>query len=216
MLTTYDPRFAHFFGISRFAPPGDDDDDDDDDKSGKGGKGGKGGGGGGGGDPDALKAIEADRDKWKRLSRGHEDKSKDLQKELDALKAKSDDDTTGVQKLTERVEAAERELAESKLDALRMKIAARKGLTEAQAKRLVGKTEEELEEDADDLLETFKPSADDGDGDRGRARGRENRDDRRDDNGSRRPRENLRPGAKPDAKVEETDPIKLAEAVPRL
>jgi hypothetical protein len=82
---------------------------------------------------------------------------------------------------------------------LRLKVALKKGLTESQAKRLIGDTEEDLEKDADELLASFKDStSDDGQGP------------------SRRPRERLRPGAAPSAEAEETDPIKLAAKVPRM
>jgi hypothetical protein len=65
------------------------------------------------------------------------------------------------------------------------------------AKRLSGKTREELEADADELFADFKPE--DGGGPEPR----------------RRPTERLRPGAAPSSEPEETDPDKLAAKVPR-
>ena len=60
--------------------------------------------------------------------------------------------------------AAERELRETsqrlaELEGmeLRRDVAARKGLTPAQAKRLVGDTEEELLQDADEIVALFGP-----------------------------------------------------------
>jgi len=70
-----------------------------------------------------------------------------------------DRDKSEAQKLAERADAAERRATELETKALRLEVAAEKGLTPAQAKRLVGSTREELESDADELLETFKPAA---------------------------------------------------------
>ena len=76
------------------------------------------------------------------------------------LKEYEDRDKTEMERLTERAEAAERAAAETELRALRIEVAAEKGLTPAQAKRLVGSTRDELEADAKELLDTFKPAAD--------------------------------------------------------
>jgi len=55
----------------------------------------------------------------------------------------------------ERRTAAEQRAAEADLRATKLEVAFEKGLTPAQAKRLVGATREELEADADDILATF-------------------------------------------------------------
>jgi hypothetical protein len=107
-----------------------------------------------------------------------------------------DQNKTEAQKLEERATAAEQRASTTEREAMRMRVALRKGLTETQAKRLIGDTEEDLEKDADELLASFKPDTDD-------------------QGSSRRPRERLRPGAAPSAEAEETDPRKLAELVPR-
>src|SRR5690349_696993 len=61
-------------------------------------------------------------------------------------------------------ERRERELrarvTELELSEARREVAAAKGLSPAQAKRLVGTTREELEADADELLETFGGNGD--------------------------------------------------------
>lgn len=75
------------------------------------------------------------------------------------LKEFEDRDKTEAQKLIERADAAEKRAAEVEGRALRLEVAAEKGLTPAQAKRLVGSTREELETDADELLTTFKPAS---------------------------------------------------------
>ena len=68
------------------------------------------------------------------------------------------------------------------------------------AKRLSGKTREELEADAEELFADFAPSKG---------------DDEQPKPGSS-PRERLRPGTAPSSEPEETDPRKLADAVPRF
>ena len=71
------------------------------------------------------------------------------------LKEFEDRDKSDVQKLTDRAEAAERAAAEQATAAERLAVAFEKGLTPAQAKRLVGSTRDELEADADEVLRDF-------------------------------------------------------------
>jgi hypothetical protein len=89
-----------------------------------------------------------------------------------------------------------------------------KGLTPAHVKRLSGKTREEIEASADELLADFPlPKADNG----------AKPDDSEGDDGTgekpvppSKPREDIKPGGgDPDAGSEITDPAKLAEGVPR-
>lgn len=74
------------------------------------------------------------------------------------LKEFEDRDKSELERLTERAEAAEKAAIAAEVQSLRLEIAAEKGLTPAQAKRLVGDTRDELEADAQELLETFKPA----------------------------------------------------------
>lgn len=97
-------------------------------------------------------------------------------KEAETLRLKlreyEDRDKTEQQKLTERAEAAERKAAEVELRALRLEVAAEKGLTASQAKRLIGSTRDELESDADEMLADLRPgrpAGDAGQGPRGEA-----------------------------------------------
>lgn len=69
--------------------------------------------------------------------------------DYDDLKTKAE----GAKTLEDRVAEIERQAKESEARALRAEVANAKGLTTAQAKRLVGATREELEADADELLE---------------------------------------------------------------
>lgn len=97
------------------------------------------------------KALDAER----REKRAAEKRAADLEARL---KEFEDRDKTESTRAIERAEAAEKAAAAAESRALRLEIAAEKGLTPAQAKRLVGETREELEADASELLETFKPA----------------------------------------------------------
>lgn len=83
-------------------------------------------------------------------------------KEAETLRLKlqefEDRDKTEAEKVTERATAAESRATQAESRALRLEVAFEKGLTPAQAKRLVGESREDLEADADELLETFKPA----------------------------------------------------------
>jgi hypothetical protein len=68
-----------------------------------------------------------------------------------------DRNKTEGEKLTDRLTAAETRAQDAELRALRLEVAASKGLTPTQAKRLVGKTRDELEADADEIIEAFPP-----------------------------------------------------------
>lgn len=81
-------------------------------------------------------------------------------KEAEAAR-KGEDDATRTAREKQEAEAktaAEKDRADkAELKALRLEVAAEKGLKPSQAKRLVGTTKEELEADADEILEDFKP-----------------------------------------------------------
>jgi len=122
-------------------------------------------------------------------------------KDLEPLAAKAqeleDANKTESQKLTERAAAAEKVATDAQSELMRLRVGVRKGLTEKQASRLVGATEEDLEADADELLESFggagKPVP--------KVAGK--------------PTERLRGGTDPDEPLEENDPRKLAELIRR-
>lgn len=97
------------------------------------------------------KALDAER----REKRAAEKRAADLEARL---KEFEDRDKTESTRATERAEAAEKRAAEAEARALRLEVASEKGLTPAQAKRLVGDSREELEADAQELLDTFKPA----------------------------------------------------------
>lgn len=125
--------------------------------------------------------------------------------DLKAKAARADEQAasskTDLEKLTEQIDGLKKAQAEADQKALRAEVAMAKGLTAAQAKRLAGTTKEELEADADEILEAFpvntgepsKPAPP-----------------------SRQPRPALAGGGDPTEEPVETDPTKLAASVPRL
>ncbi|EHM24208.1 hypothetical protein SPW_7302 [Streptomyces sp. W007] len=148
---------------------------------------GTGGGGGGGGTPPAVNehgypdntptadmTAEHQAAYWKHYARKHEALAKSAPDaaELERLRAaEAELATRKAAELTdaERLQAekdaaetarltAERERDEARAEALRITVAATKGLTPKQAARLQGSTKEELEADADELLQDFTPS----------------------------------------------------------
>lgn len=129
--------------------------------------------------------------------------------DYDDLKAKAarfaeleEKDKTESQKLADTNRVLEDRARKAEIDLCRYRVAMRKGLTETQARRLVGSSEEELETDADDLVAAFKSSEPEPAPPAPAP-------------GTGRPKEKLRPGTVPDAEPEETDPAKLAAAIPR-
>jgi len=114
------------------------------------------------------------------------------------LKELDDKDKSETEKLADRLAAAEKRADEADARVIRAEVAAAKGLTPAQAKRLTGSTREELEADAAELLETFAPRH--GDADR--------------PNPTNRPKEDLRGGGDPTQRLD-PDMRKLVAEIPR-
>ncbi|MFI1197705.1 hypothetical protein ACH4T9_31215 [Micromonospora sp. NPDC020750] len=96
----------------------------------------------------AIDRMKAERNEERKARRALEAKVAEYEK---AEQAKADADKTEA----ERRAAAEQRADQAELRALRLEVAAEKGLTPAQAKRLVGATREELEADADEIREAF-------------------------------------------------------------
>ncbi|WP_329168286.1 hypothetical protein OG709_29835 [Streptomyces sp. NBC_01267] len=112
---------------------------------------------------------------WKYQSRKHEQRASQAPDaaELEQLRAAaaeltahkagqlSDAERLQAEKAaeTDKRTAAERERDEARAEALRLRVAAEKALTPAQADRLRGSTREELEADADELLSLFPASS---------------------------------------------------------
>jgi hypothetical protein len=139
---------------------------------------------------------------WSLIQNLRRDNSKlKTDRDQSAAKVKEFEDAqkTEQQKAEEARLEAQHTASTATLEAARLRVALKKGLTEIQAKRLVGDTEEQLEADADELLASFTTDDDDNGG----------------QGPTRRPTERLRTGAAPSSQPEETDPAKLAAMVPR-
>lgn len=88
-----------------------------------------------------VEALTTERD---TLKKSVDEKAREGESENDRLK----------RELKEAQEKAAKG-GETSKETLKLRVALRKGLSEVQAKRLVGDTEEELVKDADELLESF-------------------------------------------------------------
>lgn len=125
-------------------------------------------------------------------------KVRDLEPLAKRAKELEDASKSDIERATEALTVAEKRAQEAELKALKLEVAAEKGLNASQARRLVGTTKEELEADADDLIDTFRS------------------DEETVADAPRKPRERLRPGATPPEEPEKNDPYKRArEAMKR-
>ena len=177
-------------------------DDDPQDKPPATGDNGDGGDAGAG----AKKALDAER----AARRKADADAKAARDELAKLQATINEGKTDGERMTAKLVELEARANEADMRAMRAEVAQSKGLTAAQARRLQGKTVEELEADADELLSAFKPVDGAAEGGTGTGTGTTGQ------TGTGRPRENLRPGATPPAdNTEPYDATKLLAAVPR-
>lgn len=106
-------------------------------------------------DADYVKKLRDEAAKYRTEARANADAATKLAA-IEAEKAKAD------QTAAEREAAAEQRAAQAEARALRLDVAFEKGLTPAQAKRLVGASREELEADADEILRDFPALKPDG------------------------------------------------------
>lgn len=99
-------------------------------------------------------------DYWKERSRRWERQAKRNQQNLATFKQSVEDESkTEVQRLTDRITAAEAAAAQARLDAARYRVGAGAGLPEQWIARLAGSTEEELAADAAELAKSLGPQA---------------------------------------------------------
>lgn len=156
-------------------------------------------------DAPEVEEFDAERAKAKIAKANQE--AKNLRERLKAAEEKAarldeieQAGQSDVEKLTAKVAEYERKAQEAERRALVAEVAQEKGLTPAQAKRLVGNSLEELQADADELLTSFKPQEGDTDGT---------------PPPEGKPTPHLRGGGDPTQAPETTDPAQLAEMVPR-
>lgn len=147
-----------------------------------------------GGSDGAQKALAAER----KARRAAEKALKDAAAKLQAA---DDKDKSETERLQNSVTVAEKRADDAEQRLLRLEVGAEKGLSYAQARRLVGATREELETDAGELLEAF-----------GAGGSKDDKEPEKKPATSRKPVEKLRPGAAPDAE-EKVDSGKLAASI---
>lgn len=125
-----------------------------------------------GGNPPAPPANTFTQEQLDRIVEERLARERKKYADYDDLKAKADElskleesKKSADQKLLERIEAAEKRAAAAeeateaaKLDALKARVAAARGLTDSQAARLQGATVEELEADATELFGEPQPA----------------------------------------------------------
>lgn len=134
---------------------------------------------------------------------------RDAEKRAQAAEAKvkeaEDAEKTEVERLQGQVTDLTKRAEASEAKATRFEVAAAKGLSLAQARRLVGSTKEELEADADEMRTEL------GLKDEGKGKGEEE-EKPKEEQGIGRPKEDLRAGASNEGD-EEPDAGKLADSI---
>jgi hypothetical protein len=152
--------------------------------------------------------------------------------DLDELrnKAAEHDKSKGkIDQVLEKLTAAETRASSAEAANLRRDVADELGLSARQARRLTGKTRDELLADGREMIEDMGIKPKSGSAEIGKTgeveEGSEEAEEEAEEESTvrrpppvrtRRPQENLRPGApRTDSKPEETDPLKLAALIPR-
>jgi chromosome segregation ATPase len=110
----------------------------------------------------SAEALRKQLEKARREAANYRTKVRELEPLASKAKELEDAGRSDLEKLTARAEKAEQERAQVEARALRLEVAFEKGLTPAQAKRLVGASREELEADADEILRDFPALKPDG------------------------------------------------------
>lgn len=142
------------------------------------------------------KDWKSEAEKWKSQSRKNEAQAKANAEAARRLAELEEKDKSEADKAAQKLADAEARASASELRLLKLEVGAEKGLTQDQAKRLVGATREDLESDADELIEAFGVN--------------QAEDDEEEDQAppERQPRENLRPGRKGNADLPlNSDPL---------
>jgi chromosome segregation ATPase len=107
-------------------------------------------------------ALRKQLEKARKEAASYRTKVRELEPLASKAKELEEAGRSDLEKLTARAEQAERQRGEVEAKALRLEVAFEKGLTPAQAKRLVGANREELEADAEEILRDFPALKPDG------------------------------------------------------
>lgn len=114
------------------------------------------------GDDLSPEVLRKQLEKARKEAASYRTKARELEPLAAKAKEMEEAGRSDLEKLTARAEKAEREHAETEARALRLEVAFEKGLTPAQAKRLVGNDRAELEADAEEILRDFPALKNDG------------------------------------------------------
>ena len=109
---------------------------------------------------DAVKRAATDAaeiEKWKSLSRQHEARAKSNAEAATKLEEIEESQKSEVDRAADRIKKADARVADAEAELVRLKVAVRHGLSEDQATRLIGTTEDELDADAKVLLKLLAP-----------------------------------------------------------
>lgn len=106
-----------------------------------------------------TKALEAER----KLRRDAETKAQAHSEAAAKIQEIEDSQKSETQKLTDKLARSESRNAELEAELIRERVARRHGLTDAQVKRLIGETEEDLDADALELLSMIAPEVEEED-----------------------------------------------------
>ncbi|HMV73259.1 MAG TPA: hypothetical protein PKX25_14245 [Microthrixaceae bacterium] len=109
-------------------------------------------------EPAPAEDLAAEVEKWKHFARQHEKAAKANADAAAKLQAIEDAAKSQAEKDAEARAAAEQKAADLEAQVLRLKVAAAKKLPPELADRLIGSTEDEMNEDADRLLAVMKPT----------------------------------------------------------
>lgn len=101
---------------------------------------------------------KAEADKWKALSRKHEQQAKENAAAAQKLAAIEEASKTEAQKAADKMAEYERRTAEAETKALRYEVGVEKGIPTKLLRYLTGATKDEIEANADQLLADFGPA----------------------------------------------------------
>jgi hypothetical protein len=150
------------------------------------------------------KDLAAEVEKWKTMSRRHEQRAKENAAAAQRLKELEDADKSETERLMEASKAAEKRAEEAEAKALRYEVAADKNVPAKLARFLTGSTREELEAAADELIEAT--------GGNGKEPGT---GESSGETGGGKPKEKLRGGASSEDDSEEKPVSDVLAAIPR-
>lgn len=102
-----------------------------------------------------LKKVNREAASLRARLRETEEERDGFKGQLEEKQRKDESETDKLKRQVSELEKKAAKADQGSIEVLKLRVALRKGLSETQAKRLVGTNEAELESDADDLVESF-------------------------------------------------------------